>query len=133
MNRKEYIEKLKSQLDRTNNEIDSMEARFDSAEADARKKFQEQLTEAKAQRDAAENKLRKVRDAGEDAWEDLRGDAEQTWKALTSSVNYFKSHSNRTSSGRVMPVQPRGETEGSLKRLTGRAVMTDIQLAIEPG
>ena len=57
-----------------------------------KEKFQQQFEEAKAQRTAAEQKLKELRSAGEDAWEGLKDDAEKTWKAFRNSVNYFKSH-----------------------------------------
>jgi SMC interacting uncharacterized protein involved in chromosome segregation len=92
MDRDQFVKKLKSQLDEINDEVDALEARYDSAEAEVKKKYTEQLEEAKAHRAAAEKKLEEIRVAGEDAWEDLKAEAEHTWKAFKNSVNYFKSH-----------------------------------------
>ncbi len=92
MNRNEFVEKLKGQLDEINEEVDELEAKVNNAGADVKEEYQEKLQEAKAARVKAEGKLQELRDAGEDAWEDLKADAEHTWKALRNSVNYFKSH-----------------------------------------
>jgi chromosome segregation ATPase len=92
MNRSEFVEKLKGQLDDMNAEVDKLEARMDEASADARKEYEEKLREAKAAQARAEDKLQELRYAGEYAWEDMKAEAEHTWKALRNSVNYFKSH-----------------------------------------
>ena len=91
MNRDQFVEKLKSQLDEINEDVDALEARVEAAGDAVSKKYREQLDEAKAQRATAEQKLAGIRAAGDDAWEDLKGDAEHTWKAFKQSVNYFKS------------------------------------------
>lgn len=92
MNREQFVQKLKSQLDEINDDIDALEARLDASATQAREEFRGRLEEAKAQRAAAEAKLQEVRNAGDEAWEDLKHEAEHAWSALKSSVNYFKSH-----------------------------------------
>jgi phage host-nuclease inhibitor protein Gam len=92
MNRNEFVEKLKAQLDDINADLDNLEAKVNDARADVKEEYQEKLHEAKEARVIAETKLQKLRDAGEDAWEEMKAEAEHTWKALRNSVNYFKSH-----------------------------------------
>jgi chromosome segregation ATPase len=92
VNRDEFVEKLKSQLDEMNSDVDALEARLQSAEDGVKEKYQQQLAQAKTQRAAAEEKLHELRDAGEDAWEQVKEEAEHAWKAFDNSVKYFKSH-----------------------------------------
>jgi len=92
MNRDEFVEKLKNQLDELNAEIDELEHKAQSASADARARYQAKLNEAREEGARARAKLQEVRDAGEDAWDDLKEEAEHAWKALQNSVNYFRSH-----------------------------------------
>ena len=92
MNRDEFVESLKQQLDELNAEVDELEAKMKNAREDVRGEYEERLAQAIAEGDRARQKLEEVREAGEDAWEDMKDEAEHAWKALRNSVNYFKSH-----------------------------------------
>ena len=92
MNRDELVEKLKHQLDELNGEIDELEVKMQNASADTRAQYDEKVSEARAEAERAQAKLKELRDEGEDRWEELREEAEYAWKALRNSVNYFRSH-----------------------------------------
>jgi hypothetical protein len=92
--RQAYIEKMKAKLDEWNADIDKFEAQTKSAGADAQIRFQQQLDELKATRDAAAKQLRELQDASADAWETMRQGAEAAWeemvKASRDATNRFK-------------------------------------------
>lgn len=85
--REAYIDKIKARLDAWNADIEKMQAKAREAEADTRVKYDEQIKEMKAQRDAAEAKLREARDASEDAWRDMRGGFEKAWDDMSDAFN----------------------------------------------
>lgn len=92
MNRKEYIESLKTQLDEWNAEIDKWESKVNEVQTSARKSYEDQLAEVRKYRDQLQGKLDEMREAGEERWTLLKEDADYVWHAFKSSVNYFKSH-----------------------------------------
>jgi chromosome segregation ATPase len=83
--REAYVDKIKARLDAWNADIDRLQARAREAEADARLKYDEQIKEMKAQRDAAEAKLREARSASEVAWRDMRGGFEKAWEDMSGA------------------------------------------------
>lgn len=90
--RKEFIASLKNQLDEADERIDQLERKLHDAGEEVRGKYQERLTEMRAQREHAGKKLEELRNVGEERWESMKGEAEHVWKALRNSVHYFQSH-----------------------------------------
>ncbi|TMG75206.1 MAG: aminoacyltransferase, partial [Betaproteobacteria bacterium] len=71
VNRDEYIEKLKAQLDQWNAETAKWEAQAKEAQAGMRAEFEKQLAAFRQRRDQAIEQLRKVQSASGDAWMEL--------------------------------------------------------------
>jgi archaellum component FlaC len=89
--RDDYVAKAKEELDALNAEIDELEARVDEAGDEAREAYQVQVAQLRGEYQNLKDKLADVRAAGEETGEDLREDVEDIYKALTQSINYFKS------------------------------------------
>lgn len=93
--RNEYIEKMKVQLDELNAKLDEMDAKKDAMSAEARKKYDEQMTELRAHSTKALAKLNEIKEASGDKWESLVAEGEKVLKAFVHSFNYFRSQLKR--------------------------------------
>jgi lipid II:glycine glycyltransferase (peptidoglycan interpeptide bridge formation enzyme) len=91
VNRDEYIEKLKAQLDQWNAETAKWEAQARSAQTGARTEFEKQLAAIREQRDQAIEQLRKVQAASGDAWMELARGADEAWAKMSEA--FEKAHS----------------------------------------
>lgn len=89
--RSEYIEQMKSQLDKLNAKLDEMDAKKDAMSAEAAKKVDEQMAELRVQSKNAHAKMNEIKDAGDDKWESLVAEGERVQKAFAQSFNYLKS------------------------------------------
>jgi len=89
-NRDQYVASMKTQLDEWNTEIDAMEARADTVQADRRAEFDKELAALRAQRDNGENKLEELKGASEGAWDRVKLEAENLWDAFKASAVAFK-------------------------------------------
>jgi DNA-binding transcriptional MerR regulator len=90
--RDEFVEKLKSQIDALNEEVDELEARARETSGEVSAELDKQRARVEEQREQFYARLQALRDAGDDSWERVKDEAEHTFKALQNSVNYFKSH-----------------------------------------
>ena len=90
--RDEFVEKLKSQIDALNEEVDELEARARETSGEVSVELDKQRARVEEQREQFYARLQALRDAGDDSWEPVKDGAEHTFKALQNSVNYFKSH-----------------------------------------
>jgi len=92
--REAYVQKMKAKLDEWNADIDKLEAQTSKVQADAKLRYQKQLSELKSNRDAAAKKLRELQDASVDAWEAMRRGTEAAWadmaKAFREAAERFK-------------------------------------------
>ena len=68
VNREEYVERLKSQLDQWNAEVAKWEAKTRDAQADMRADYEKRLEEFRQQRDQAMEQMRQMQNAAGDAW-----------------------------------------------------------------
>ncbi len=91
LNREAYIEKMKTQLDDLNVEMDKLGARAKEARADARAKYQEEMQKLRDQSKLSLEKLDEIKAASEDSWEGLVVGAEKMREAFVHSFHYFKS------------------------------------------
>lgn len=89
--RREYIDKLKTQLDDLNSELDRFEATLAQKTGPARERAAAELDKARRGYAATVEKLEGLRQAGADGFDSARAEVENVWKALKQSVNYFKS------------------------------------------
>lgn len=94
MNRDAYLEKAKAQLDEWNADLDKLEARAREAKADAKIKYDEQITAVRERRDNANQKFAEIQSASEDAWENLKQGAEDAWSSLKEAITKAKSQFN---------------------------------------
>ena len=89
--RDEYIETMKQQLDGLNAQLKELEAKGETAQAEFREKYAEQIAELREHYVAALTKLDQIKSASEDKWESLVTEGEKVHKAFVHSLNYFKS------------------------------------------
>ncbi|MGL4414641.1 MAG: hypothetical protein EA338_04615 [Roseinatronobacter sp.] len=87
MDRDTYVEKMKAKIDEWNAEISKQEAKARVAQADMKLKYEDQVTEMKAQRDAFEAKLREARESNEKAWDDMRDGFEKAWHDMARAFD----------------------------------------------
>lgn len=78
MNRDEYVQKLKAQIDQWNAQM----AKWESASQEFRNKYLQQLDELQLRRDEALAQLRRLQDASGDAWRDMIRGADAALKSM---------------------------------------------------
>jgi phage host-nuclease inhibitor protein Gam len=71
MNRDEYVEKLKAQIDHWNGEATKLEARAKQAKAGVKAEYAAQLKQFRKRRDDAIKEMRRIQAASMDAWSEL--------------------------------------------------------------
>lgn len=86
-----YVEKLKTQLDEWNADMDRLAAKAAQAEAATKIEYQNQLDDLRVKRDDVRDKLSAVEQSGEGAWEDLKVGLENSWEIWKMSFNKAKS------------------------------------------
>lgn len=92
MKRDEYVGKLKEQLDRWNEDVARWEAQAKVAQADARKRLEEQLALLRAQRESALYNLTLLQKASATAWTDLSRGADEAWDKMRAAVDKARTH-----------------------------------------
>ena len=95
MNRDEYVQKLKTQLDVWNAEAAKWEAKAKQAQAGAEAEYRKQLETFRRQRDEAMKKLVEVQSASGEAWQDMMKGADAAWKAMQEAFGKARSHFDR--------------------------------------
>ncbi|HWM41866.1 MAG TPA: hypothetical protein VNP36_05450 [Burkholderiales bacterium] len=78
MNRDEYVQKLKSQIDQWNAQM----AKWEALSQDVKNKYLTQLDELQVRRDEALAELRRIQGASVDAWSDMMRGAEGAFKQM---------------------------------------------------
>lgn len=92
INRDEYVQKLKSQLDQWNAEAAKWEAKAKDAQATMKQEYEKQLGMLDSRRDEALYQLRLLQGASNDAWQDMMRGADQAWKNMHEAFNRARSH-----------------------------------------
>lgn len=90
--RDEYVKKLKDQLDRWNGDMTKWEAQARDAQADAKKRYEEQLEAVRAQRQNAAYHLRLLEGASASAWNDFTRGADEAWDRMREAVSKASTH-----------------------------------------
>jgi|WetSurMetagenome_2_1015567.scaffolds.fasta_scaffold388692_2 hypothetical protein len=85
-NRKEYIDKITVRLKEWDKEVEKLEAKAETAKADVKASYNQQINELRLKKEEAQQKLKKIQDAGEDAWEELKDGAEKSWLIFEDSL-----------------------------------------------
>jgi DNA mismatch repair ATPase MutS len=92
--KKEYIERLASELKEWSAQIDLLAAKSENAAAQVKLRYAEELDELRAKQQAAAEKIRELEEAGGDAWDTVKATADQVWddlkNGLASAVSKFK-------------------------------------------
>jgi len=90
--RDEFVDALKAQIDRWNSDLARCEKEAAGARADLRKKYEEQIATAKAQREKALYQLKLLEGASAAAWSDLSRGAEEAAKRFREAVAEASEH-----------------------------------------
>jgi len=92
MNRDEYVQKLKQQLDEWNGEAAKWEAKTREAQATMKAEAERQLAALNSRRDDALYQMKLLQNASADAWRDVMSGADQAWKDMQDAVNRARTH-----------------------------------------
>ena len=92
VNRDEYVQKLKAQLDQWNAEAAKWEAKAKTAQATMQQEYAKQLGLLNSRRDEALYQLKLLQGASNDAWQDMMRGADQAWKNMHEAFNRARSH-----------------------------------------
>jgi lipid II:glycine glycyltransferase (peptidoglycan interpeptide bridge formation enzyme) len=92
VNRDEYVEKLKQQLDHWNTEMAKWEAQAKQSQAGMRAEYEKQLTTYRSKRDQAIEQLSKVQSASGEAWKELARGADEAWARMREAFEKASSH-----------------------------------------
>ena len=92
MNRDEYIQKLKAQLDEWNAEAKKWEHKAQEAQAHMKAEYEKQLAAVNGRRDEALYQMKLLQSASQDAWQDVMKGAEQAWKNMQDAFDQARSH-----------------------------------------
>ena len=86
-----YIEKMKSQLDELNTNMNKLQAKAEEAKEDARDMYKAEMAKLQEQSKLAVAKLGEMKTASEETWENMVTEMEKVRDAFTHSFHYFKS------------------------------------------
>lgn len=92
MNRDEYVQKLKQQLDEWNGEAAKWEAKTREAQATMKAEAEKQLAALNSRRDEALYQMKLLQNASADAWRDMASGADRAWKDLQEAIDRARSH-----------------------------------------
>lgn len=92
INRDEYVQKLKNQLDQWNAESKKWEAKAKEAQASMKGEYEKQLNTLHSRRDEAMYQLKLLQGASTDAWQEMMQGADQAWKNMHEAFNKARSH-----------------------------------------
>ncbi len=81
-----YKQKIQSQLDEWNAEIDKLKAKADSAGADAQLEYNQQIKEIRDRQDTVKQKLNELEESSEGAWEEVKTGMDEAMDALDKSL-----------------------------------------------
>ena len=78
MNRDEYVQKLKSQIDEWNAQL----AKWEALSQEVKNKYLQQLDEVQVRREEALAELKRIQDASADAWGQMMRGADSAFKEM---------------------------------------------------
>ena len=81
MNRDEYVQKLKAQVDQWNAQM----AVWEKASEEVKSKYLQQLDEARVRRDEAIEEMKRLQGASADAWTQMMKGAESAFKNMQTA------------------------------------------------
>jgi len=92
MNRDEYVQKLKAQLDEWNAEARKWEQKAQEAQSHMKAEYEKQLAALNARRDEVLYQMKLMQSASQDAWQDMMKGADQAWKSMQEAFDRARSH-----------------------------------------
>ena len=92
INREEYVQKLKSQLDQWNAEAAQWEQKAKTAQTHMKAEYEKQLAAVNSRRDEALYQMKLLQSASLDAWQDMMRGTEDAWKNMHEAFNKARSH-----------------------------------------
>jgi len=92
MNRDEYVQKLKAQLDQWNTEAKQWEAKAQEAQSHMKAEYEKQLAALNARRDETLYQMKLLQNASADAWQDMMRGTDAALKSMQEAFNKARSH-----------------------------------------
>jgi lipid II:glycine glycyltransferase (peptidoglycan interpeptide bridge formation enzyme) len=92
INRDEYVEKLKAQLDQWNADIAKWEAKAREAQVETRAEFDKKLEALRQQCEQAMYQMNLLQSAAGDAWTDFVRGADEAWARMREAFDQASSH-----------------------------------------
>jgi hypothetical protein len=92
MNREEYVQKLKTQLDQWNAEAGKWEQKAEQAQSHVKAEYEKQLAAVHSRRDEALYQLKLMQNPSQDAWQDMMKGADAAWKNMQDAFDKARSH-----------------------------------------
>jgi len=83
----EYFAMMESQIRKWDAEVDKLRAKSAQMSAEARIKYEEQLMAMRANRDAANKKLREIQTASEAAWQNMQAGMDAAWASMKNALD----------------------------------------------
>jgi hypothetical protein len=90
--RDQYVNQLKTQLDRWNEDVTRWEGELDAAKRKADSRWRADLKKLQAQREKALYQLTLLEKASESAWRDFAAGADEAWAALGRAFEEARTH-----------------------------------------
>ena len=82
-----YQKKLEAQLKEWDVKLDQLSAKAQTAKADARINYENELERLKSKRAAAHKTLEELGKRSENAWEDMKGGVEKVWDDMSKAID----------------------------------------------
>jgi hypothetical protein len=86
MNRDEYVQKLKGQIDRLNAEAAQWQEKMKHAQSGMKAEYERQLEQFRARRDEAMAELRRLQSASADAWTEMMRGVDASVKSMQEAL-----------------------------------------------
>ena len=91
MNRDEYVQKLKAQLDQWNAEVGNWEARAKVAQDEMKTRYEHQLVQFRSRRDEGVAQLQRLQAASGQAWSEMTKGVDESWRAMREAFDRARS------------------------------------------
>jgi hypothetical protein len=85
MDRKEFIDRLATQLREWDAGIDKFEAKAHQIQADTKNEFHKHVGELREKKAAAQERFEELKSSGDDAWSELKSGAELAFDIMKDS------------------------------------------------
>lgn len=92
MNRDEYVQKLKTQLDQWNAEAKTWEAKAKEGQVHMKAEYEKQLAALNSRRDETLYQMKLLQGASADAWQDMMRGTDAALKSMQEAFNKARSH-----------------------------------------